>query len=556
MNLRAQLFIPTVFLLLSSSALIHYFWLPLYVDTRIQQQHEDETAYIKLLGSTLISDILSNDLAKVASTLDRVTQSRDYWRYVTLYKNNGKRIYPLFEKHITGNLSLNTLTHNIVFKDKKIATITIWMNLTETSTEDIKLLKYLEQILLSLLLGVALIVIVVQDRWIRRPIDELSYYANEIASGNYDQELIHAKDDEIGKLAKSFNSMRQQIKAREGQLLDYSRMLETLHNITSNAELSFDQKIDSLLKLGKEVFNLPLAILSHVVDDRYIIKNIAGSSDAPPPGTEFALGETYCSITLNANGPTGFHHTSKSAYKEHPCYSNFGLESYLGTPINVNGEIYGTLNFSGPDAREKPFSSTEFTILKLFAQWISTELASQQAKSELEKLSRTDGLTGVANRRQFDESLAKEINRAVRNVTPTSLIICDVDYFKNYNDTYGHKAGDACLKQIAEILSSCFTRTGELVARYGGEEFAIIIPNVGPEDALKQAEKMLDAVKNAQIKHESSKVSDSVTISAGLVTVQADQSITSESIIQCADAALYEAKNKGRNNVKVYRTEP
>lgn len=168
----------------------------------------------------------------------------------------------------------------------------------------------------------------------------------------------------------------------------------------------------------------------------------------------------------------------------------------------------------------------------------------------LENLSSRDGLTGIANRRRFDEFLNQEWLRAKRNKTQLSLIMMDVDYFKQYNDNYGHLAGDDCLKQIASTLESQLKRPTDLVARYGGEEFVSILPDTDSEGALHIAKLFLESVSELKIPHSHSNVADYVTISIGVATVIPSALFSKEELIKVADSSLYEAKKAGRNQIK------
>jgi len=170
--------------------------------------------------------------------------------------------------------------------------------------------------------------------------------------------------------------------------------------------------------------------------------------------------------------------------------------------------------------------------------------------TKLEKISKIDGLTQIANRRYFDEALNNEIGRLSRKHSPLSLILCDIDHFKNYNDHYGHPGGDHCLQQVAKSIESCFSRAGDLVARYGGEEFAVILPDVDRNTALLLAEKMRKNIELLNIEHQASPDHSRITISIGVSTVLTDQDTTAASLIEHADSALYLAKNSGRNNVQ------
>lgn len=178
-----------------------------------------------------------------------------------------------------------------------------------------------------------------------------------------------------------------------------------------------------------------------------------------------------------------------------------------------------------------------------------------KANQELEYLTHIDGLTNIFNRGYFNEVIAKEVERGKRSNRPLSLLMCDVDYFKNYNDTYGHIAGDNCLIEIAAILYKLFNRAADFVARYGGEEFIVILPGIKPESASKLSNKLIRRIESAKFPHETSPIGKVVTVSVGLVTRQPDELTNSISLIKEADKALYDAKENGRNQVKLYSAE-
>jgi diguanylate cyclase (GGDEF)-like protein len=175
----------------------------------------------------------------------------------------------------------------------------------------------------------------------------------------------------------------------------------------------------------------------------------------------------------------------------------------------------------------------------------------EKVNEELKNLSYFDGLTGIANRRSFDESLDLEWKRGLRNQISLSLIMIDIDFFKSYNDTYGHQSGDKCLKLVAITISDILKRTGDLVARYGGEEFVIFLPGTGTEGAAAVAERMRDKVEALGIEHVNSSIGDRVTISLGVATIIPKLNTSARELIAAADLALYQAKHEGRNRVKV-----
>lgn len=176
-------------------------------------------------------------------------------------------------------------------------------------------------------------------------------------------------------------------------------------------------------------------------------------------------------------------------------------------------------------------------------------------EKDLENRSQLDGLTNIANRRFFDETFTQKWLHCAREKLPLSLILCDVDFFKLYNDNYGHQMGDNCLVKVAQAISTVVKRPGDLVARYGGEEFVVILPHTEPEGALQIAEFIRHHVQQLKIPHGASKVSNYVTLSLGVAGVVPTPKGISKALIAVADKALYEAKQQGRNRV-ILSTSP
>jgi diguanylate cyclase (GGDEF)-like protein len=173
----------------------------------------------------------------------------------------------------------------------------------------------------------------------------------------------------------------------------------------------------------------------------------------------------------------------------------------------------------------------------------------EQANQQLLHLAMSDTLTQLSNRRSFDEYLSREWQRMGREFSPLSLILCDVDFFKAYNDTYGHPAGDKCLTAVAHVLSEAVKRPADFVARYGGEEFAVILPNTEAIGAAHVAQKIQSKVKALKIPHANSRVSEYVTVSIGIASLFPTSESSPETLIAAADRALYQSKAQGRNCV-------
>ena len=194
-------------------------------------------------------------------------------------------------------------------------------------------------------------------------------------------------------------------------------------------------------------------------------------------------------------------------------------------------------------------------IIGIGTAFFSTNYGMNQAyklKQTILQQSLSDGLTGIANRRHFEKQLEVEWNRALRNQRPVSLILADVDCFKNYNDNYGHLAGDDCLKAVAGKLASAVNRSSDLVARYGGEEFVFLLPELSLQKAVELAEIIRYQIENLAMSHQYSAAADIVTISLGVASAVPQKNANSAVLIRDADRALYYAKQNGRNQVATF----
>lgn len=180
---------------------------------------------------------------------------------------------------------------------------------------------------------------------------------------------------------------------------------------------------------------------------------------------------------------------------------------------------------------------------------VKAQLTIKRQADLLRSLVFIDGLTGVANRRLFDEALEKEGRHSLRNQTPLAIIMIDIDHFKQFNDTYGHLEGDTCLRQLAQSLKRNIGRPHDLVARYGGEEFVCLLPGTDLTGALTKADDLSQAVQALAIPHSHSSVANIVTISLGIAVAAITDDLSTDDLLAAADEQLYEAKRLGRNRV-------
>ena len=238
------------------------------------------------------------------------------------------------------------------------------------------------------------------------------------------------------------------------------------------------------------------------------------------------------------------------------------IQSVLCCAMQADNKLLG---FVGCDmvARERSWTSNDLRRMKLIGDMLANALQNvsyhqslqqlteqlQQANTQLQQQANQDGLTGIANRRHFDQHLESELQRAQRFQQPLSLLLLDIDYFKAYNDHYGHQAGDMALQHVAKLLQQQCRRQGELAARYGGEEFAVILPGSSADDAQAFAKRIQQQLEKLAIAHEKSAVSSLLTCSIGCCSIVVNRNHDSAALLAQADKALYQAKTAGRNTV-------
>ncbi len=328
--------------------------------------------------------------------------------------------------------------------------------------------------------------------------------------------------------------------------------------IAGDKSRDLDDKIRSLLALGCGRFELPVGVLGRISGaefetlwvqsaDRRVRPLLTISTALSPEKASQNAAET---VLLGLQWlPT------RSNCKSVPFVAKNEGTAYFGAPVLIGDELFGMLSFSGLAPRARPFEDGEIELLQLMADWVGGEierhngrealekqqLALLDANEKLERLATHDPLTGVKNRRAFGEKLDEEWSRARRYGTPLSLVMLDVDKFKQFNDSFGHPAGDVVLKRVASVLMAAIRAT-DFLARYGGEEFVLILPNTDAEGALILANRLRAGIENAPWKERQ------ITASIGVSTLVFAHKSGAD-LLQSADGALYHAKESGRNRV-------
>ena len=240
-----------------------------------------------------------------------------------------------------------------------------------------------------------------------------------------------------------------------------------------------------------------------------------------------------------------------AGYQEHlkPLHT----KSITMIPIFLENQFWGMFSIDYIN-KETVFDDEEIAIFRSVSLMMANIVRRHALQRENLKVY-TDALTGIHNRRYFDKSMIRIISSLSRTGGELSVMMIDIDYFKKYNDTYGHGPGDECLIRVAEILSDSVHRVDDFVARYGGEEFVAVLPNTGIEGAVSVAQKMLDNIKTAAIEHKASEVAKHVSFSIGITTGVVTKHHTSETFLQRADEMLYKSKNDGRNRYTLGQLE-
>jgi len=229
-----------------------------------------------------------------------------------------------------------------------------------------------------------------------------------------------------------------------------------------------------------------------------------------------------------------------------------GAVDYITKPFNLSELIMRVETHNNLRKAKKKLEEKEKILLKKIEELKKTKSLLKESNEKLSLLSSLDGLTEIPNRRYFDEKMIEEWNRGLRLKSSLAIVMIDIDYFKLYNDNYGHLEGDYCITKVAKALSNSVTRGSDFVARYGGEEFVAILSHTEIEGTFLVANKMLENIISLKIPHSFSKVSDYITVSIGIANLIPTKKLKTNELLKRADEALYKAKNNGRNRIEKF----
>ncbi len=320
-----------------------------------------------------------------------------------------------------------------------------------------------------------------------------------------------------------------------------------IHNFHAGEQLKFGFCHAGLLALDAEIthkeiqaFNAQTIFIYSCVSRKWILGEdisieLASVSDLAPSTGFFAYGEYF------------FHNTQK-AY--------FFSQTMTVLALSETDSHESAWVPPSPEFDSRSDESRQFRTLRVLHRLIETSAREIETMNrELTSLARRDSLTNLANRRRFDEDLNTELQRRLRSLSPLSLILLDADYFKAYNDIYGHVSGDDCLRGIAQVISTIAKRPSDTAARYGGEEFACILPDTDFCGAMKIAGEIRSGVEALNIPHKGSSVADYVTISLGVLTLDSIDNLSPREFVDACDQLLYQAKSLGRNQIAADRLD-
>ena len=400
-----------------------------------------------------------------------------------------------------------------------------------------------------------------------RTVAVLNLESTRLAAFSGQMELLETVADQIaGAIASA--QLYEELKQR-------ARLMEMMSEVSRTALEATDlhELLDRVTRYIHERFPLELAAIVMFDSTRDEFVHITAAGDAFfAPATRWPVSTGVIGRAIRARATQYIPDVTAA-----PDYIsvNARVTSELVVPIRFHDEILGVLNLesAAPDV----FTPANVLAFEAFADQVAGAIhlasvnerladATRQLESKthaledanehlasaietLHTISAQDGLTGVANRRHFDETLALEWRRAARGHEPLSLLMLDIDYFKSFNDTAGHQAGDDCLRRVAQMLRESVQRAGDMVARYGGEEFAILLPETDSEQALQIATRLRERIEAMDLSHPSAPLGR-VTVSIGVTSVVPPRDGSgSGDFVRVADAALYDAKRQGRNRV-------
>jgi diguanylate cyclase (GGDEF)-like protein len=374
-------------------------------------------------------------------------------------------------------------------------------------------------------------------RQIIRPIVRMRDLATRLGAGDLHVRVPVESADEVGDLASAFNRMATELESRTHEMRALGELGDHLQ-----ACMTVDEACQVLVPSARTLFPDDSGCVFAFAPSRDVLEPVVAWGNAPVPAP-FAPDECWAvrrgrlqTVTRDFQGPR--------------CDHVSGEGDYLCCPMSAQGEMLGVLHLrlnSPGEGSAGPIEPKQRVVLSVADQF-GLALANLRLRETLRGLSIRDPLTGLFNRRYLEESLDRELRRALRRSLPVAVLMLDVDNFKSFNDTFGHEAGDLVLKEVATLLRKN-TRVEDIACRYGGEEFTLILPEMTLENAKEKAQQINEAVRQLRVL-QGQQYLGSVTISVGVAIFPTDGS-NARDVLHAADGALYRAKQGGRDRVEV-----
>ncbi len=371
----------------------------------------------------------------------------------------------------------------------------------------------------------------------------------------------------ISAIAQRQSDLQREVANRTAELARLSELTELI-----NEAVTIEDVLDHLYDNLRSIIPYDRIGLALLDEDRVILRAVWSRGEKPPVGIDRGYEAPLAGSSLEKilqSGRPRIIPDLEQYLVENPDSENTrrivaeGIRSNLTFPLTALGAPVGFIFFSSSERDAYKEKHVQFLReiaghlslvvgkSKIYEDLLATKARLEEANRNLERLATADGLTGLANRRAFDERLDTEWRRATRSGAPLSFLLIDVDFFKGYNDRYGHLEGDDCLRTISTALAASLRRVSDFVARYGGEEFGVILSDCDLDGAAAVAENVRATVERLGIPHADSGISHAVTISVGVASIFPTAGKPPEELVSLADRALYQAKRRGRNRVVV-----
>ncbi|HZX33362.1 MAG TPA: diguanylate cyclase [Rhodocyclaceae bacterium] len=337
----------------------------------------------------------------------------------------------------------------------------------------------------------------------------------------------------------------QKLTAQQQRLKFFNDSLRLLNQVATLHHTSVEDKIAAALGIGRLHLRTDNGIFSRIEGQKYRVENCCvPQASRLKDGDVIDLASTFCAITLAARDVVAIDHVAESEYADAACYKAAKLECYIGVPLVVGGEIYGTICFSSVGPYGRKFDEGDLEFMRLLGRWASSAISEERTKRELLRLATIDSLTKAWNRRHFLLQANKELERCQRYRRPMTVVMLDIDCFKQINDHHGHQAGDEALRAFSRVCRETLRNT-DLFGRLGGEEFAVVLVETGATAAAEVCDRLRRAVAGIEVSLPGKVVT--FTVSAGFAELGAGEDL--ETLFNRADEALYHAKSRGRNRV-------